>query len=100
MQRILSIIFLAVSPFLMGFSLDNAIVPRSEVLSGGPPKDGIPALLDPVMVSAEEAGYLDADDEILGVVIAGQPLAYPIKILNWHEVVNDAAGDTPFAVTF
>lgn len=84
----------------LGFSLDNAIVPSSEILSGGPPKDGIPALLDPKRVGAAKAGYMNPDDEIIGVVIAGQARAYPIKILNWHEVVNDAAGDQPFVVTF
>lgn len=100
MRRFLFIVFLAVSSFLMGFSLDNAIVPQSDILSGGPPKDGIPALLEPAMIRAEDAAFLDADDEVFGVVVADQPRAYPIKILNWHEVVNDAAGDTPFVVTF
>ena len=84
----------------LGFSLDNAIVPKSEILSGGPPKDGIPALLEPTMVAAEMADFMTAEDEILGVVVAGQARAYPIKILNWHEVVNDAVEDRPFVVTF
>ena len=86
--------------FIMGFSLDNALVPRDEILSGGPPKDGIPALLEPKFVSAAEAHYMNADDPVLGVVISGEPKAYPIKILNWHEVVNDVIADTPVAVTF
>lgn len=83
-----------------GFALDNAIVPQAEILSGGPPKDGIPALLKPKLVSAEQADFMKADDQVLGVVISGQPRAYPIKILNWHEVVNDSMGDMPIAVTF
>lgn len=84
----------------LGFSLDSAIVPQSEILSGGPPKDGIPALLEPVMVAAERADFMAAEDEVIGVVVAGQARAYPIKILNWHEAVNDAVEDRPFVVTF
>jgi hypothetical protein len=86
--------------FIGGFTLDNAIVPKTDILSGGPPKDGIPALLTPTFVDADSADFLNPHDLVIGVVVSGQPKAYPIKILNWHEVVNDAAGDTPFAVTF
>jgi len=75
-------------------------VPREEILSGGPPKDGIPALTDPQVVSAEEATYLRAADRVLGVVIGTQARAYPIRILNWHEVVNDQLSGTPIVVTY
>lgn len=91
---------LVLSFFLTGFSLDNAMVPRSEILAGGPPKDGIPAILKPVLVSAEQADFMAPGDPVIGVIIAGEPRAYPIKILNWHEVVNDAAEGEAFAVTF
>ena len=84
----------------MGFSLDNAIVPSGDILSGGPPKDGIPALLQPKFVSAQKADYMNPGDLIIGVVVAGQSRAYPIKILNWHEVVNDRLDDSAFVVTF
>jgi hypothetical protein len=84
----------------LGFSLDKAIVPQSEILSGGPPKDGIPALLAPTMIAAEKADFMAAEDEIIGVVVAGQARAYPIKILNWHEVVNDTVDGQAFVVTF
>ena len=100
MKKFFITILLAFVPFLMSFSLDNAIVPRSEILSGGPPKDGIPALLEPNLVSAKESDFMNSDDVIIGTVVAGQPRAYPIKILNWHEVVNDSVGDTQFVVTF
>ena len=93
--------FLLIIPFFMtGFTLDNAIVPKEEILAGGPPKDGIPALLEPKFVSAENADFLDPEDQVIGLLLQGQPKAYPIKILNWHEVVNDDAGDTSIAVTF
>ncbi len=94
------VFFLVIPLFLTGFTLDNAIVPKEEILAGGPPKDGIPALLEPKFVSAENADFLGPEDQVIGVVLQGQPKAYPIKILNWHEVVNDYAGDMPMVVTF
>lgn len=95
-------IMLAISllVLLTGFNLDNAIVPLEEILSGGPPKDSIPALLEPKFVSADEADYLEPDDQVIGVVIDGKARAYPIKILNWHEAVNDTLNGQPLAVTF
>ena len=93
-------IFLIIIVITMGFTLDNAIVPKEEILSGGPPKDGIPALLEPNFVEAGKADFLGPDDQVIGVMLNGQPRAYPIKILNWHEVVNDSVGDIPIVVTF
>ena len=86
--------------FVTGFTIDNAIVPQADILSGGPPKDGIPALLSPQFVRAVNADFMRPEDQVIGVIVSGQPRAYPIKILNWHEVVNDAIDDTPFVVTF
>ncbi len=83
-----------------GFNLDNAIVPKEQILSGGVPKDGIPALLEPKFVAAAEAGFLNPDDKVVGVELGEQARAYPIKILNWHEVVNDTIDDRPIVVTF
>ena len=101
MKRLyLFVLLLPLVLFVSGFSLDNAIVPRDEILSGGPPKDGIPALLEPKFVSAQEANFMNGDDEIIAVVVSGRPRAYPITILNWHEVVNDVIAETPLAVTF
>ena len=101
MKRPYIVAFLLIIPlFKTGFTLDKAIVPREEILSGGPPKDGIPALLKPKFVGADKADFLGPEDQVIGVVLNGQPKAYPIKILNWHEVVNDYAGDMPIAVTF
>jgi len=85
---------------LTAFNLDNAIVPRKEILSGGPPKDGIPAILKPQFVGPQSADFLLDEDPVIGVEIGGIARAYPIRILNWHEVVNDIIDDTPLAVTF
>ena len=86
--------------FLVGFSLDNAIVPKQDILSGGPPKDGIPAILNAQFVTLNDAGFLLDDDPVIGVVIGTVARAYPIRILNWHEVVNDTIEDVPLVVTF
>ncbi len=83
-----------------GFTLDGASIPLHEILSGGPGKDGIPAIDDPKFVQPKQATFLSDSDRILGLEIDGQAKAYPINILDWHEVVNDNINDTYFAVTF
>lgn len=82
------------------FDLSNVTVPAGEILSGGPPKDGIPALTNPRFVAAREAGYLMQDDRVIGLVRGQEARAYPLKILNYHEIVNDRVGDLPVAVTY
>ena len=83
-----------------GFDLEGATIPVEEIVSGGPPRDGIPALNYPTSVPVGEAGYLRDDDRILGVALLGKARAYPIRILNWHEVVNDRIGEQSYAVTY
>lgn len=85
---------------LSGFNLDTAIVPRDEILSGGPPKDGIPAILKPEFIPPDKASFLENSDAVIGVKIGTEARAYPIKILNWHEVVNDTVEGIPIVVTF
>lgn len=101
MKRLISYIFLLFSFFIVtGFNTENAIVPKNEILSGGPPKDGIPAILKPEFIDPTEAGYLNPSDPVIGIEVEGESKAYPIKILNWHEVVNDKIGGVPITVTF
>lgn len=85
---------------LNGFELDGALIPVNAIESGGPPRDGIPAIDYPPLMAAAAADFLAADDRVLGLVVRGEPRAYPIRILNWHEVVNDRAGDQHFVVTY
>jgi len=96
----ISIILVISYLILTGFNTDNAIVPQQEILSGGPPKDGIPAILKPKMVDPGKAAYLEDSDTVIAVKIGGEARAYPVKVLNWHEVVNDTIGGVPIAVTF
>ena len=83
-----------------GFDLDNASIPQKEIFQGGPPKDGIPAIDRPKFLSVSQADFMQETDRLLGVVIEGEARAYPIKILDWHEIVNDRIGDTEFVVTY
>lgn len=76
-------------------------VPYSEILSGGPPPDGIPPIDDPQLESIAAAGeWLTPQSPVIAVEIAGIARAYPLAILTWHEIANDVIGETPVAVTF
>lgn len=83
-----------------GFDLQGALVPVREIKHGGPPRDGIPALDQPDLMSAEDAAYLALDDRVLGVSVAGEARAYPIRILNYHEIVNDEIAGEAVVVTY
>ena len=72
-----------------------------QILSGGPPKDGIPALDAPDFRAVADEDRLTLLEPVITVEIDGQvPRAYPIRYLTWHEIVNDTIGDIPVAVTF
>jgi hypothetical protein len=87
-------------PWLAGFDLAQHSVPIDQILNGGPSKDGIPAILRPKYVPAASAVFLMPEDRVVGVFMAGKARAYPLKILNWHEVVDDAMAGNAFAVTY
>ncbi|MEX0611151.1 MAG: DUF3179 domain-containing protein [Pirellulales bacterium] len=82
------------------FDLERLLLPRDRVLSGGVPKDGIPALTNPPLVPAAQAEYLQPGDRVIGVVIQGEAQAYPVMVLTRHEVVNERIGGMPVAVTY
>ncbi|MBA2268096.1 MAG: DUF3179 domain-containing protein, partial [Nitrosopumilus sp.] len=82
-------------------SFNKSIVPLDQIVSGGPPPDGIPSIDNPQFVSIKDADNFMADsDLILGVNINGDIRGYPLQILVWHEIVNDMVGETPIAVTY
>ena len=83
-----------------GFNLSHSIIPTDKILSGGVPKDGIPALTDPQMLEADEAEYMRPEDIVVGVSFDGESRAYPLRILSWHENVNDTVGGVPIAVSY
>ena len=80
---------------------DRATVDMSEILSGGPPKDGIPAIDEPRFVGQDEAAqWLHPDEPVIVLRLDGEARAYPLQILMFHEIVNDEFQGVPVAVTF
>jgi len=77
------------------------LVDPSEIISGGPPPDGIPPIEDPVFVDVADAlDLLPAAEPVVALEINGDARAYPVRILIWHEIVNDTVGDVPVSVTY
>jgi len=83
-----------------GFDITDASVPVDLIRAGGPPKDGIPAIDQPKFMAADEVNWLKPDDRVLGLVINGVVKAYPVSILNWHEIVNDELAGRAVVVSF
>lgn len=83
-----------------GFDLNGAVVPERQIFHGGPPRDGIPAIDAPLFVPADQADFLAADARVLGIYLDGRARAYPINIMNWHEIVNDRFGDKAVVITY
>lgn len=75
-------------------------VPLSEFRSGGPGKDGIPALDRPRFLRVADTTFLQPQEPVIALTLAGRARAYPLQILVWHEIVNDVVGGVPVAVTF
>ena len=85
---------------LTGFDFSKHSIPLEEIHDGGPPKDGIPALYDPKFIPASQVNNLKDRDRILGLELNGETRAYPIKILNWHELVNDQVGGEAVLISY
>lgn len=82
-----------------GFDVRGASIPIEAIERGGPPRDGIPAIDHPRFVPAAQSGLADGD-RVLAIEHQGQARAYPVRILNWHEVVNDRFGRDTVVVTY
>jgi hypothetical protein len=85
---------------LNGFTIENPLVAVDQIKHGGPPKDGIPALDNPVFIDAVDAKQLEPLDRVLGLNYQGEIKAYPIRILDYHEVVNDQFGEHEVVISF
>jgi hypothetical protein len=76
-------------------------IPIEDIRGGGPPRDGIPALFGPGYLTAREADkLLKPDERVLGLTLDGVSRAYPIRIMSWHELVNDEIGQIPYLVSW
>lgn len=82
------------------FDLSNSELPSWDIIPGGPGKDGIPALTDPTFTTARNGKWLQGEDKVVGVTLNGVTKAYPIRILNYHEVINDDFAGLRVAITY
>ena len=72
-----------------------------EIMTGGPPKDGIPSIDQPAFETVSDAdGWLEDLEPVQVVDIGGDVRAYPVQIMVWHEIVNDTVGAEPVVITF
>jgi hypothetical protein len=76
------------------------LIPLDKIKGGGPPKDGIPSIDNPVFVDIQDSYFMSDSDIVIGLEINGESKAYPLFILVWHEIVNDKVGETPVSVTY
>ena len=72
---------------------------RERILSGGPPKDGIPAIDDPKYLAGSESDLAD-EAQVIGLDFNGFVAAYPLKIMVWHEIVNEEINGQKISLTF
>lgn len=84
----------------LGFKLDNATVPVAEIHAGGPPRDGIPSIDRPRFVPTAQVRFLTEDDMVVSFTHQGETRAYPLRILVWHEIVNDRIDDLAINVSY
>jgi len=71
-----------------------------EIVWGGVKKDGIPALKNPPHIRGAEATYLKESDKVFGVAVGGDYRAYPLRIMDWHEMANDEVGGLPVSLSY
>lgn len=78
----------------------NSNIDLNEIISGGPGKDGIPAIDNPIFVALSSYEGIDPHEPVIGVTIGNQSKAYPLRVMIWHEIVNDEIDGVPVAVTY
>jgi len=80
------------------FSKKN--IDYADIMSGGPPRDGIPPIDHPVFVNVKGYKELSDRDPVIGLEINGDARAYPLRVMIWHEIANDVVGGKPVTVTY
>lgn len=80
--------------------LPEPLIDPETLVSGGPPPDGIPALDEPLFERAPSVTWLGADEPVLALTVGDETRAYPVRVLIWHEIVNDVVGGVPVSVTY
>ena len=80
--------------------LPEPLVSPLDVLSGGPPPDGIPSIDAPEFERATDVGFLQPQEAVVTLTLNGDARAYPVQVLLWHEIVNDTVGGEPVTITY
>jgi hypothetical protein len=83
-----------------GFAVQDTAVPVEHLVRAAPAKDSIKSLDAPVFVAARDCDFLADEDELFSITRDGITRAYPLRVLVWHEVVNDRIGDQPIVLTY
>jgi hypothetical protein len=78
----------------------DALIDPELIISGGPPPDGIPPIDEPKFLAPRDVRSLAPQEPVLSVELEGETKAYPLRIMMWHEIVNDEIGGTPVTVTY
>ena len=79
-------------------NFENSIISLNEIISGGPPRDGIPPIDNPKFLPKNDE--IGLEEPVIFLEINNEAKIYPIQVLTWHEIVNDEIGGVPVAVTF
>ncbi len=98
----LATVFASIDPNFVSFIYPgvNHQIRLEEIVWGGVHKDGIPALTNPELIPANDADYLTDDELVFGVSINGDVRAYPLRIMDWHEMFNDVIGGVPVSLAY
>lgn len=83
-----------------GFSLEGLNIAREQLIPGGPPRDGIRSVDAPRFAAVADARWVRAETPVIGVALAGVARAYPVHVMEYHQVVNDVIGGVPVVVTY
>ncbi len=98
---VMVVIHIPTTPIEAVSAEEKHIVPLDQIVSGGPPPDGIPSIESPKFVSVEDGNkFLEDSDKIVGINLNGDIRVYPLQILVWHEIVNDNVAGIPVAITY
>ena len=96
-----------------GFDLSNLAIPRADLIASGASKDEIRAMIPSLVATIspaqveqrninerEQGRFLVSSDRVIGVASGAESRAYPLRVLSFHEVINDVVGGVPIAVTY
>jgi Protein of unknown function (DUF3179) len=88
------------APVVGGFTLTKLLLPASDIISGGPKKDAIHSVDAPEFASVEDATWVGPQTEVLGLALGGEAHAYPLRMMEYHQIVNDVLAGVPVAATY